>query len=102
MTTIFDLFEQHCKLTPNKTFHTFVDDNGNDVTKLTFDEFRNRYDAVASFLLSSNGANLTRGDRVLLVYSPSLEYAISLAGSGFVMILATKIFFPTLSACTIM
>src|SRR4051794_27330547 len=76
--SIFEQFEDVLAKSPNRVLFNWVDEEGRDSRSFTFASFKVRYEGLARYLLSKDGANLAPGDRVALVYSPSLEYNVAL------------------------
>ena len=76
--TIIDIFKQQATLTPNRPLYTFVDQAGQDQETLTAQQLAQAADAIAGFLTQRCG--LSRGDRALLVYPPSLDFVKALMG----------------------
>lgn len=69
-------FLRHGRSAPEEVLYTFVDDEGRDVEQLTWHEARRSAAAIARHLVRSVG--LAPGERVLLVYPPSLDFVKAL------------------------
>ncbi|KAH9157046.1 hypothetical protein AeRB84_001084 [Aphanomyces euteiches] len=67
---------------PDKNLYEFVDDNGRVVDSLTYKDVHARSSNLAKWLVtspnvSSKGLGLARGERVLLVYPPGLDFIVT-------------------------
>jgi acyl-CoA synthetase (AMP-forming)/AMP-acid ligase II len=76
--TIVDRLAERAARTPSDVLLTLVDDDGQDEGWLTAEGLREAARRVAAHLLGPAG--LQPGDRVMLVYLPSLEFVTALAG----------------------
>lgn len=68
---------------PNKQAFSFLDDKGDVKVSLTYRQLLASADNVAAHLLkskSAGGAGLSKGDRVVLVYPPSLDFIVAFMG----------------------
>ena len=63
------------KQTPEKPLYSFVDNKGEETAALTYASLTTRSGLLAQKLLSDIG--VVAGDRVLLVYEPSLEFIVA-------------------------
>ncbi|EDO37992.1 predicted protein [Nematostella vectensis] len=72
--TLFQLLDHHAAKCPNKEALIYRDDSGNR-TALTFREYKDQSQALAAGLLEKG---LRRGDRVLVLLSNSVEFAVIL------------------------
>lgn len=72
---------------------TFLDDFGAESDRLTYKEVKTRAQAVAAGL-TSGGYSLKPGDRVLLVYLPSLDFIIAFLGSIMAQLVPVPVFPP--------
>ena len=76
--TVLASFEQLRARHPHLPLYTWVDDHGRDQVTLTFAQTWEAAVAVAAHLTSQCG--LKAGDRVLLVYPPSLDFVVTFVG----------------------
>jgi len=76
-TTLMDALEGWLTTQPNKTLYTFLNDKGKVLDQVTYATLDQRSEALARYLISPEGLGLKRGDRVLLVYPPSLDFIIA-------------------------
>ena len=91
-TTVLASFEQLCARHPDLPLYTWVDDQGRDQVTLTFAQAREAAAAVAAHLTSQCG--LKAGDRVLLVYPPSLDFVVTFVGCLIAGIVPAPIYPP--------
>jgi acyl-CoA synthetase (AMP-forming)/AMP-acid ligase II len=75
---VFEAFRRGCESFPERPLYTVVDDAGNDKRHLTAGQARSASDAVAGFLQRDCG--LEPGDRVVLAYTPSMEFVTAFLG----------------------
>ena len=90
--TVLASFEQLCARHPGLPLYTWVDDHGRDQVTLTFAQMREAAAAVAAHLTSQCG--LKAGDRVLLVYPPSLDFVVTFVGCLMAGIVPAPIYPP--------
>jgi len=69
---LIDRLEERARTTPKQVFLTWVDDNGKDEQSLSVAQLLARAETLSGFLYGPCG--LRPGDRVLLVYPPSLSF----------------------------
>src|SRR4051794_10608431 len=79
--TIFDRFQRRLDAEPDSPLFTFVDGAGRDQETLSVRDTARHAEAVAGFL--RNRCDLRPGDRVLLVYPPSLDFIKAFIGCLF-------------------
>ena len=79
MASSADWLEGCLARSPSKTVYTFLADGGGEVAKLTYAELESQTRALARSLLSPSTTRpaLRPGDRVLLVYLPSLDFIVA-------------------------
>jgi acyl-CoA synthetase (AMP-forming)/AMP-acid ligase II len=77
---------------PNKLAFSFLDNDGEIMTSHTYLELFQRSKAVASHL--SETLHLSKGDRVLLVFPPSLDFMVAFLGCLMGGIIAVPVFPP--------
>ncbi|HZI03033.1 MAG TPA: fatty acyl-AMP ligase, partial [Archangium sp.] len=77
---------------PELPLYTWVDEHGRDQLTLTFAQTREAAAAVAAHLTSQCG--LKAGDRVLLVYPPSLDFVVTFVGCLMAGIVPAPIYPP--------
>jgi acyl-CoA synthetase (AMP-forming)/AMP-acid ligase II len=75
----------------SKTAFSFLDDGANVKASLSYGDIDSRSRGVASHLLK-NGVN--PGDRVVLVYPPSLDYIVAFLGCLMAGVIAVPVFPP--------
>src|SRR4051794_10320301 len=79
--TVLDRFSRRAREHGDDLLYTFVDQDGRDQQSMTVREMFASASEVAGFLLDQDkGGGLAPGDRVLLVYTPSLEFARAFIG----------------------
>jgi len=76
---LLDRVRRHVAATPDKQALSWLDDHGEVVTSLTYAEIERQSSQLAAHL-SSKGCGLAEGDRVLLVYPPSLQFIVAFLG----------------------
>ena len=76
---LLDRVRRHAAATPEKQALSWLDDHGEVVTSLTYAEIERQSSQLAAHL-SSKGCGLAEGDRVLLVYPPSLQFIVAFLG----------------------
>jgi acyl-CoA synthetase (AMP-forming)/AMP-acid ligase II/surfactin synthase thioesterase subunit/protoporphyrinogen oxidase/acyl carrier protein len=76
--SVLDLFLQRGRQEPDRPLFTFVDDDGRDVEHLSFGQAVEHARACAHFAREQCG--LRPGDRVVLVYPPSLDFSKAFLG----------------------
>ncbi|MET8129189.1 fatty acyl-AMP ligase [Streptomyces sp. NPDC005065] len=70
-----DSFRALCEHQPRRTLFTFIDESGRNTDSMTVAQLRGAAEGVAENLA---GWGLSAGDRVVLVYPPSLEFVQAL------------------------
>lgn len=76
--SVLQRFEQHIQDRPDQLLYVFVDGKGRDQATTTYRQFGDATSSVARFLIEDLG--LEPGDRVLLVYPPSLDFVTAFIG----------------------
>lgn len=76
---------------PDKVLYTYLDDRGAEVGKLTYAQMNLKSAALAHELLQRG---LQKGDRVMLVFEPSLNYILSFIACIRVGLVAVPVFPP--------
>ncbi|CAM3455662.1 fatty acyl-AMP ligase [Corallococcus sp. ZKHCc1 1396] len=76
--TIIDRFHALASAHPGDPLYTWVDDEGRDRETLSFGDTLALAEVVAAQLTEKHG--LRAGDRVLLVYPPSLDFVVTFLG----------------------
>jgi acyl-CoA synthetase (AMP-forming)/AMP-acid ligase II len=94
--TLIASLKKWCESQPDKMLHTYLNESGKVVDSCTYAELEARSGALARALLSTekNGLGLARGDRVLLVYPPSLEFIIAFWACLRACVIAVPVFPP--------
>lgn len=77
---------------PDKTIWNFLDDHAKISDSFTYKELDRASSSLAAYLLYS--CNIKAGDRVLLVFIPGLQYAVSLIACFKASIIAVPVFPP--------
>jgi acyl-CoA synthetase (AMP-forming)/AMP-acid ligase II/surfactin synthase thioesterase subunit/acyl carrier protein len=90
--TVLARFDQLRAEHPELPLYTWVDEHGRDQVTLTFAQTREAAVAVAAHLTSRCG--LKAGDRVLLVYPPSLDFVVTFVGCLIAGIVPAPIYPP--------
>ncbi len=75
--TLFSALSHYSEQSPSKTVYSFANDKGQIEQTLSWQELRLKVDALTGFLRSR--CKLRVGDRVLLVYPPSLDFVLAFA-----------------------
>ena len=74
---------------------TFLSDDGVEKDSLTYQQMVDQTAGLAAYLLDGkNGLNLKKGDRVLLVFEPSLLYIMSFLACVRAGVIAVPVFPP--------
>lgn len=71
-----------------------MDDAGAETDRLTYKDVQSRAQALAAALLSNSAYGLKAGDRVLLVFLPSLDFIIAFLGSVMAGLVPVPVFPP--------
>lgn len=77
---------------PNKIAYSWLDDNGAVVTAMTYAEIETQSSGLSSYL--SKHAGINRGDRILLVYPPSLQFIVAFLACLKAGLIAVPVFPP--------
>jgi acyl-CoA synthetase (AMP-forming)/AMP-acid ligase II len=75
--TLLEALGKWLQSQPEKVLYTFLDAKGKQLDQVTYATLHQRSEALARYLISPKGLGLARGDRVLLVYPPSLDFIIA-------------------------
>jgi acyl-CoA synthetase (AMP-forming)/AMP-acid ligase II/acyl carrier protein len=94
--TLIGALKKWCEEQPDKMLHTYLNESGKVVDSCTYAQLEQRSGALARALLSKEkgGLGLARGDRVLLVYPPSLEFIIAFWACLRACVIAVPVFPP--------
>jgi len=82
---------------PDKVVYTHVDDNGAELTKITYQELRHQSNFLAAHLITaqtSGGCGLSAGDRALLVYPYGIDFIVAFYACLRANIIAVPVFPP--------
>ena len=90
--TIVEAFREHAKRTPDRPLLSFVGKDGSDQETVTLRELEASADSIAAYL--SEHARLVPGDRVLLVYPPSLDFVRAFLGALFAGVVPAPVLPP--------
>jgi acyl-CoA synthetase (AMP-forming)/AMP-acid ligase II len=85
--TIIEYLRQHVAVNPDELAFSFLPSDERSYSDITFKEFWSEALSVANFLKSKTQA----GDKVLLVYPPSLEYVVTFYGCLLAGVIAVPI-----------
>jgi acyl-CoA synthetase (AMP-forming)/AMP-acid ligase II len=86
-TTIIEYLRQHVAVNPDELAFSFLPSDEKSYSDITFKEFWSEALSVANFLKSKTQV----GDKVLLVYPPSLEYVVTFYGCLLAGVIAVPI-----------
>lgn len=89
--SLIDKLQYFVKESPSKTVFSYVNDNCDVIASLTYQQLFNKSRSVAHYLLEHG---LKAGDRVLLVYPPSLDFIVAFIACIQVGIIAVPTFPP--------
>src|SRR5437879_3444844 len=78
---LIERFRRRAAEDPGARLYTFVDDAGREAETLGMGDTVRHAEAIAGFLRRAGG--LSAGDRVLLVYPPSLDFVKAFVGCLF-------------------
>ena len=95
--TLLQALEYWGKEQPAKVLHTFLDDHGVELESLTYRGLMEKSGALAAHMLaptSEKGLGLTPGERVLLVYPPSLDFMVAFYACVRARLIAVPVFPP--------
>jgi len=81
-------------LQPDKTLHTFVDDRGAEVERLTYRQLLERSTNLAAKLLDPASHGMRSGDRALLVFPPCLDFIVAFYACLLAGVVAVPVFPP--------
>src|SRR5687768_26508 len=73
--SIFTSLETLSRETPDRLVYSFADDNGQVEQELTWKSLRDQTDALTGYLRTRCG--IAAGERVLLVYPPSIDFVVA-------------------------
>lgn len=92
MRTILNALSEWAKSQPNKKVWTFLNDKGIPNDEYTYKELEDSSGALAISLLQTH--KLTKGDRILLVFFPGLDFTVSLLACFKCGLIAVPVFPP--------
>ncbi|MCV7091942.1 thioester reductase domain-containing protein [Mycobacterium interjectum] len=92
MHTLIDYLRMWQARRPNQTLFRFVDAEGRELERYTYDSFDERTRELAAYL--STEAGLKPGDRALLVYPPSLEMVAAFFACARIGVIAVPVSAP--------
>ncbi|RYY86427.1 hypothetical protein EON63_05795 [archaeon] len=81
-----------CNEQPNKSAWIFLNDNGDPTDEYTYQELENASNHLADYL--ANQTSLKKGDRVMLVFFPGLDFTVSLLACFKAELIAVPVFPP--------
>ncbi len=93
MPTLVDYLEHWAAIQPDKTLYSFIDENGKERDTYTYLAFHERTRHIAANLAGE--AKLAKGDRVLLVYPPGLEFIAAFFACARVGLIPVPVYPPT-------
>mmetsp|Transcript_134 Transcript_134/g.153 ORF Transcript_134/g.153 Transcript_134/m.153 type:complete len:1054 (-) Transcript_134:272-3433(-) len=79
---------------PEKQLFTFLDDAGQELVNVSYKDLTQQSNVLAQKLLSPDGIGVKSGDRVLLVYPPSLDFIIAFLACVRAGVIAVPVFPP--------
>jgi acyl-CoA synthetase (AMP-forming)/AMP-acid ligase II len=88
---VLDRLDRWVAEQPTKRLYLMLDDNGKEGQSFTYAEFDNAATNIAVMLRS---AGVAPGDRVLLVYPPSLDFLVAFIGCLKASVIAVPVFPP--------
>ena len=91
-TSFLDVFDMFVINTPTKMALSFLDDHGDVTTSLTYQRLADSSRALAAHMM--NKLKLKKGDRVILVYPPSLDFVVAFIACLRVGVIAVPVFPP--------
>mmetsp|Transcript_18922 Transcript_18922/g.26657 ORF Transcript_18922/g.26657 Transcript_18922/m.26657 type:complete len:768 (-) Transcript_18922:76-2379(-) len=92
MDSLLDALKKWCEVQPNKPLWTYLDDKCKIKEAATYFEIDKRSSNLATWLIREY--NLKAGDRVILVYPPSLDFIISFMACIRVGLIAVPVYPP--------
>jgi len=90
--TFLEALDHWASTTPNKRLYTFFNDSCSEVVSYTYGEFSKKTATLGNALLNTFG--LKPGDRVLLVYPPSLDFIVAFVACLRVGVIAVPVYPP--------
>ena len=88
--TLNEAFVAQCELLPNKDCFVWLDEAGKQQATWTFQQLRERANAVAHALLEE--WDCVKGDRVVLMYLPGLDFIAGFWGCMFTGVIAVPVY----------
>jgi len=88
--TLVDILHERADSQPQKTAYTFLVDGETEEISLTYGQLEQRAKAIAAYLQSVSSPQ----DRVLLLYSPGLEYIEAFFGCLYAGVIAIPAYLP--------
>ena len=89
--SLLEVFASWVEKQPQKVLYSYLNDNGAVVKSFTYSELNESSDRLAAHLRQNN---LHYGDRVLLVYPPSLDFVVSFYACLKAGLIAVPVFPP--------
>jgi acyl-CoA synthetase (AMP-forming)/AMP-acid ligase II len=96
-TSLLERLASHAENCPNKTAFTFLGNgpNGGNLERtLTYRQLADETDQVAAALVAAAGIGLKKGDLVVLVYPPSLDFMVAFVACLKCGVVAVPVFPP--------
>eukprot|EP00939_MAST-03C_sp_MAST-3C-sp1_P001284 g1284.t1 len=87
-------FRRWVAVQPDKKLFTYIDKKGKEIAGYTYDEWSKKTHRLAQWMLTDKSLNLRRGDRVLLVYPPSIDFMIAFFACLIAGIIAVPVYPP--------
>eukprot|EP01039_Chlorochromonas_danica_P004978 gene4978-5466_t len=89
---VLEALSHWANVQPNKKVWTFLNDKGDPVDDYSYEELDRVTSSLAEHLI--NTVKLTKGDRVLLVFFPGLDFTVSLLACFKAQLIAVPVFPP--------
>ena len=93
MDSIFEKLDYWTDKNPEKMLFSFLDINGNEIEKYSYQEFNHRTDIIAGNLY--NQYKFKKNDRVLLAYPPGLEVICAFFACAKLGLIPVPVYPPT-------
>ena len=93
MGTVIAYLDYWAAIQPDQCLYSFIDEKGQELESYTYLAFHERTRQIAAHLVGA--AKLRRGDRVLLVYSPGLEFIAAFFACARCGVIPVPVYPPT-------
>lgn len=92
---IFHALEHHAIANPERTVYAFASEKGEIEQSLTWQQLKEKVDTLTGYLRTRH--QLQAGERVLLVYPPSIEFAVAFAACMRAGLIPVPVYPPNLA-----